>query len=284
MLHHAHAVAGDARVADASHEPGAVLGKLLEGKTGLVLNVANDRSLAWHIARQAALHGADCGIGYLPVPRMERRVRNAMTEGGLAQIWMAPCDVSSDESIAEFFRGAAGRFGKIDFLVHSIAYAGREHLQPGRFLMTPRQAFMQAIDISAYSLLALARAAAPLMRRGGSIVTLTYLGSERVVPGYNVMGVAKAALECTARYLAQELGPEGIRVNAVSAGPVRTLSAMAVGGIDDMLAHVEGKSPLKRNIDGDDVAKSAIYLLSDLASGVTGQVVYVDAGYSIMGI
>lgn len=257
---------------------------LLKDATGLVLNVASDRSLAWHIARQATIHGARCGVGYLPLARMERRVRNALKEGGLDNQWIHPCDVSSDDSIKAFFDAAAGHFGRIDFLVHSLAFAQRQYLQPGKFLATPREAFLQAVDISAYSLLAVARAARPLMPNGGAILTLTYLGSERAVPGYNVMGVAKAALEATVRYLALELGPAGIRVNAISAGPVRTLSAMAVGGIDEMLAHVQAKSPLKRNIDGDDVAKSAIYLLSDLSSGVTGEIIHVDAGYSMVGL
>jgi enoyl-[acyl-carrier protein] reductase I len=257
---------------------------LLAGKKGLVLNVANDRSIAWHIGNNCIKHGATTGFGYLPVEKMERRARKAMEEGGFADAWLAPCDVGSDESIAAFFDAAGKQFGKIDFLVHCLAFANKDYLAIGKFASTPRDVFRQALDISAYSLIALSRAAAPLMTAGGSIIALTYLGSEKAVPGYNVMGVAKAALESSSRYLAYELGPQNIRVNTISAGPVRTLSAMAVGGIDEMFAHQERKSPLKRNIDGDEVGKTAVYLLSDLASGVTGENIYVDAGFNIVGL
>jgi enoyl-[acyl-carrier protein] reductase I len=257
---------------------------LLEGKKGLILNIANDRSIAWHIATNAIKHGAKCGFGYLPMEKMERRVRKAMEEGGFADEWLHPCDVSRDEDIEKFMSSAKEQFGTIDFLVHSLAFADRTYLQIGRFLETPREAFKQAVDISAYSLLGLARAAAPLMPSGGSIIALTYLGSEKVGPGYNVMGVAKAALESTTRYLAFELGEKKIRVNTISAGPVRTLSAMAVGGIDEMFSHVEKKAPLRRNIDGDEVGRTAVYLLSDLSSGVSGENIYVDAGFNIVGL
>lgn len=257
---------------------------LLEGKKGLILNIANDRSIAWHIANNAVKQGAKCGFGYLPIEKMERRVKRAMEEGGFANEWLAPCDVGSNESIEKFFAGAKEQFGAIDFLVHSLAFANKDYLAVGKFLSTPREVFKQALDISAYSLIALARAAAPLMTNGGSIVALTYLGSEKAVPGYNVMGVAKAALESSMRYLAFELGEKKIRVNTISAGPVRTLSAMAVGGIDEMFSHTEKKAPLKRNIDGDEVGKTAVYLLSDLSSGMTGENLFVDSGFNIVGL
>ncbi len=257
---------------------------LLEGKKGLVLNIANDRSIAWHIGANAIKHGAKCGFGFLPMEKMERRVRKAMEEGGFASEWLFPCDVGKDEDIEKFMSAAKEQFGTIDFLVHSLAFADRNYLKIGDFLSTPRDVFKQALDISAYSLIGLTRAAAPLMPSGGSVIALTYLGSEKVVPGYNVMGVAKAALESTARYLAFELGEKKIRVNTISAGPVRTLSAMAVGGIDEMFAHVEKKAPLKRNIDGDEVGRAAVFLLSDLSSGITGENVYVDAGFNTVGL
>ena len=262
---------------------------LLEGKKGLILNIANDRSIAWHIANNAVKQGAKCGFGFLPMDNIEkskRRVTRAMEEGGFPGEWLHPCDVGSDESIAAFFAGAKEQFGTIDFLVHSLAFADRNYLkkEPGNFTSTPRETFRQAVDISAYSLIALARAAAPLMPTGGSIIALTYLGGEKVIPGYNIMGVAKAALEASARYLAYDLGPQKIRVNCLSAGPVKTLAAMAVGGIDEMFDHTEKKAPLKRNIDGDEVGKTAVYLLSDLSSGVTGENIYVDAGFNTVGL
>jgi len=262
---------------------------LLDGKKGLVLNIANDRSIATHIANNAIKQGATCGFGFLPMDNIEksqRRVKKAMEENGFGDAWLAPCDVGSDESIEKFFAGAKEQFGQIDFLVHCLAFANRDYLKKdiGNFLSTPRDVYKQAVDISAYSLIALARAAAPLMTEGGSIIALTYLGATQVIPGYNVMGVAKAALESTARYLAFDLGPKKIRVNTVSAGPVKTLSAMAVGGIDEMFAHTERKAPLKRNIDADEVGKTAVYLLSDLSSGVTGENIFVDSGFNIVGL
>jgi enoyl-[acyl-carrier protein] reductase I len=205
---------------------------LLEGKKGLVLNIAHDRSIAWAIADNAIKQGATCGFGYLPLEKMERRVRKSLDEMGVSDPWLQPCDVGSDQSIESFFKAAGEKFGSIDFLVHSLAFANKDYLAIGKFLSTPRDVFKQALDISAYSLVALARSAAPLMSSGGSILAMTYLGSEKAVPGYNVMGVAKAALESSMRYLAFELGEKKIRVNTISAGPVRTLSAMAVGGID----------------------------------------------------
>ena len=262
---------------------------LLDGKKGLILNIANDRSIATYIAANCVKQGAECGYGFLPMgdsAKSERRVRKAMEENGFADSWLAPCDVGSDESIATFFKAAGEKFGKIDFLVHSLAFANRDYLKKdsGNFTSTPREVYTQAVDISAYSLIALARAALPLMPDGGSIMAMTYLGSTQVIPGYNVMGVAKAALESTARYLAFDLGPQKIRVNTISAGAVRTLSAMAVGGIDEMFTHTERKAPLKRNIDADEVGKTAVYLLSDLSSGVTGENLFVDSGFNIVGL
>jgi enoyl-[acyl-carrier protein] reductase I len=254
--------------------------KLLENKIGLVFGLANDRSIAWHIARNAIEHGATCGFPYLPGEKMERRVCKTLEDGGVVAPWLRPCDVSRDDDLDSLFSAAAKHFGRLDFVVHSIAYADREYLQPGTFAETPRVAFAQALDISVYSLLAVARRAQPLMTGGGSILTLSYYGAEKAASGYNVMGVAKAALESAVRYLAVDLGPQGIRVNSLSAGPCRTLSAMAVGGIDDILTRVEAVAPLHRNIETDEVGKAAVYLLSDLSSGVTGETHHVDAGYS----
>jgi enoyl-[acyl-carrier protein] reductase I len=263
---------------------------LLEGKKGLILNIANDRSIAAYIATNCVNQGAKCGFGFFPMgfdpTKSERRVRKAMQENGYGDAWLHPIDVGNDESIEKFFAGAKEQLGTIDFLVHCLAFADHTYLKmdQGVFTSTPRNVFNQACDISAYSLIALSRAAAPLMPNGGSIIALTYLGAEKVIPGYNVMGVAKAALEASARYLAFDLGSKKIRVNTISAGPLKTLSAMAVGGIDAMFAHVERKAPLKRNIDGDDVGKTAIYLLSDLSSGVSGENIYVDCGFNTVGL
>lgn len=257
---------------------------LLAGKSGLVLSIANDRSIAYHIAKQAFDHGAAVGCGALPNDKMMNRARKAMESGGFADAFLAGCDVSDDASIEQFFAAAKDKFGQIDFLVHSLAFADREYLKIGKFLETPRNVFQQALDISAYSLIALSRAASPMMRDGGSIVCLSYLGAEKAVPGYNVMGVAKAALESAGRYLALEMGARQIRVNSISAGPVRTLSAMAVGGIDEMFEHTIRKAPMKRNIEPEEVGKCAVYLLSDLSTGTTGQTIYVDSGFNIVGL
>jgi enoyl-[acyl-carrier protein] reductase I len=262
---------------------------LLDGKKGLILNIANDRSIAAAIGDNAIKHGATCGFGFLPMEnreKSERRVRKAMEEFGYPGSWLHPCDVGRDEDIESFFSAARQQFGTIDFVVHSLAFADRNYLKkdPGNFTSTPRDVYKQALDISAYSLVALARAAAPLMSNGGSIIALTYYGANKVIPGYNVMGVAKAALEATARYLAFDLGQQKIRVNTLSAGPVKTLSAMAVGGIDEMFAHTERKAPLRRNIDVDEVGKTAVYLLSDLSSGVTGENIFVDSGFNTVGL
>jgi enoyl-[acyl-carrier protein] reductase I len=253
---------------------------LLEGRTGLVFGVANERSIAWHIAKNAIEQGARCAFAHLPGEKMASRVEKAVGELGVEHPWLHPCDASSDDDLDRLFAAVKAEVGAIDFVVHSIAYADREYLKLGTFASTPREVFLQALDISAYTLIAIASRACDLMPNGGSILALTYYGAEKATPGYNVMGVAKSALESTVRYLAAELGENRIRVNALSAGPCRTLSAMAVGGIDVMLDKVEKTAPLKRNIETDEVGKAAVYLLSDLSSGVTGETHHVDAGYN----
>jgi len=258
--------------------------QLLEGKKGLVFGVANDRSIAAAIAKSVIGQGATCAFTHLPGDKMERRARKAIESIGIADPWLVPCDASDDAQLDDVLGKIKSDFDAIDFVVHSIAFADREYLQVGNFYQTPRKVFAEALDVSAYSLVAMAQRAAEIMPAGGSIVAMTYYGSQKVVPGYNVMGVAKAALEASARYLAFDLGQRGIRINTISAGPIRTLSAMAVGGIDDMFEHVEKKAPLHRNVDGEDVGKTAVYLISDLASGVTGENIYVDAGYNTVGL
>jgi enoyl-[acyl-carrier protein] reductase I len=253
---------------------------LLEGKTGLIFGVANERSIAWHIAKNAVAHGARCAFSHLPGEKMELRVRKTLESGGLGDAWFHPCDVASDDHLDALFVAVKRDFGTLDFVVHSVAYAAREYLKPGLFALTPRDVFAQALDISAYTLIAIARRATELMPNGGSILALSYYGAEKATPGYNVMGVAKSALESAARYLAAELGESGIRVNCLSAGPCRTLSAAAVGGIERMLEKVEAAAPLRRNIGTDEVGKAAVYLLSDLSSAVTGETHHVDAGYN----
>lgn len=257
---------------------------LLEGRKGLIFGVANERSIAWHIAQSLVAEGAVCGFSYLPGEKMERRVRQTIERGGIKNPWLYPCDVARDEDIAAVFAAAKRDFDSLSFVVHSVAFADKEYLRIGRFTDTPREVFCQALDISAYTLIAMANHARQAMPNGGSILALSYYGAEKVVPGYNVMGVAKAALEAAARYLAADLGRHNIRVNTLSAGPCRTLSAMAVGGIDEMFEWVQKKSPLQRNINTEEVGKSAVYLLSDLSSGVTGENIYVDAGYNTMGV
>ncbi len=252
---------------------------LLEGKKGLIFGVANERSIAWHIARNAIDRGATCAFSYLPGEKMERRVRKTIGEVGLTDPWLHPCDVGKDEDLDALFAAVKRDFGTLDFVVHSVAYADREYLKPGVFVETPRDVFARALDISAYTLIAITRCARGLMPAGGSILALSYYGAEKATVGYNVMGVAKSALESAVRYLAAELGDLGIRVNCLSAGPCRTLSAMAVAGIEVMLDRMEQTAPLRRNIETDEVGKAAVYLLSDLSSAVTGETHHVDAGY-----
>ena len=259
---------------------------LLDGKTGLVFGIANDRSYAWHITQRILQHGGRCLFTHLPDEKgkMERRCRMAVEELGVQDPWLMPCDASRDEDLDAVFDKVKTDFGRIDFIVHSIAFADRQYLQVGNFHTTPRAAFAQALDISAYTLLAMARRAAPLMPDGGSILAMTYYGGEKVIPGYNVMGIAKAALEHTARYLAFDLGEKNIRVNTISGGPLRTLAASAVGGISEMFDHQQKKAALKRNIEGGEVGDTAVYLLSDLSKAVTGETIHVDAGFSIVGL
>ncbi|HEY8791458.1 MAG TPA: enoyl-ACP reductase [Gaiellaceae bacterium] len=256
---------------------------IYEGKRGLVLGVANKRSIAWAIAKRLADAGAELAFTYQG-ERIEKSVRE------LADTISAPlvteCDVRSDDDVARVFREVGEAFeGGLDLLVHSVAFASAEDLE-GRFTDTPRDRFWMALDVSAYSLVACARAAEPLLeaRGGGSILTMTYLGGERAVPHYNVMGVAKATLDASVRYLAWDLGQKNIRVNAISAGPVRTLAARSIAGFPTMEAIVEERSPLHRHIDADDVGAAAAYLLSDDAKNVTGTTMYVDSGYHAMGM
>lgn len=259
---------------------------LLTGKSALIVGIANERSYAWFIAKAFHEHGARLAFTHLPGEKNERRTRRAIDELGIKDPWCIPLDASSDEQIDAAFAQYAQRFEVLHTLVHSIAFADREWLQMGKFADTPRQAYLQAIDISSYTLLAMARRARPLMQRagGGSIMSMSYYGAEKVVPGYNVMGVAKAALECTGRYLAAELGADKIRVNTISGGYLRTLASSAVGGTDSMGERSAERSPLKRGVEGEDVGKTAVYLASDLASGVTGETIYVDCGVNLIGV
>lgn len=257
---------------------------LMQGKRGLIVGIANDRSYAWSIAQSLISHGAECLFTHLPGDKMERRCAKAVESLGVTEPWLAPMDAGSDSDLDAVFERIDREFGSIDFLVHSIAFADKDWLQKGKFTATPRDVFTQAMDISAYTYMAMANRVAPLMKNGGSMIAMSYFGAEKAVPGYNVMGVAKSALECAARYLAWELGEKNIRVNTISGGPLRTMSAMAVGGFGEILDWVEKKSPLRRNIEGSEVGNAALFLLSDLGSGVTGQNIYVDAGYSAMGL
>ena len=255
----------------------------LTGKNALVTGIANNRSIAWGIAQQLHQAGASLGITYLPDDkgRFEKKVRE-LVEPLQPSIFL-PCNVQDDEQIDAAFEAIASQWDKLDILIHCLAFANKEDLS-GEFSATTRQGFNTALEISSYSLNRLAAAAKPLMKEGGSIVTLSYLGGVKVIPNYNVMGIAKAALEMSVRYLAAELGPKNIRVNAISAGPIRTLASSAVGGILDMIHHVEQVAPLRRTVTQLEVGNAAAFLCSDLASGITGQVLYVDAGYEIMGM
>jgi enoyl-[acyl-carrier protein] reductase I len=259
---------------------------LLDGKRGIVLGIANDHSYAWYIAKALRAEGATCAFTHLPDDsgKMERRCRRALDELAIQSPWLMPCDASRDEDLDAVFHSLAEKWTTIDFVIHSIAYADRAFLQPGTFHATSRQAWAQAMDISTYTLVAMAHRASRLMPHGGSILAMTYYGGEKVVPGYNVMGVAKAALEHTARYLAFDLGEQAIRVNTISGGPLRTLAASAVGVGNDLFEHMTAKASLRRNITGDEVGRTAVYLCSDLSTGLTGEVIHVDAGFSIVGM
>jgi len=254
---------------------------LLEGKTGVVFGVANKRSIAWAIAQAWARAGARLAFTYQG-ERLKENVEELVgTFGG--DTLLIPCDVTRDEEITRVFTEVGQKFGKLNLLLHSIAFAPREALE-GEFVNTTREAFRIAHDVSAYSLVALARGAAPLMTDCGSIIAMTYYGAEKVVPHYNVMGVAKASLEASTRYLAYDLGPKKIRVNCISAGPVNTLAARGIAGFTDMLKHYEAHAPLKRNLIPDELGATGTFLASDGAAAITGQVIYVDCGYQIMGM
>jgi enoyl-[acyl-carrier protein] reductase I len=254
---------------------------LLQGKTGIVFGVANKRSIAWAIAQAWHKAGAKLAFTYQG-ERLKENVEELAGTFGPDTLLM-PCDVTKDEDIARVFSEVAQKFGKLHLLLHSVAYAPKDALE-GEFVNTSREAFRVAHDVSAYSLIALARGAAPLMTEGGSIVGMTYYGSEKVVPHYNVMGVAKAALEASTRYLAYDLGPKKIRVNCISAGPVNTLAARGIAGFTDMLKHYEAHAPLKRNVLPEELGATGTFLASDGAAAITGQVLYVDCGYQIMGM
>lgn len=255
----------------------------LRGKNALVTGIANNRSIAWGIAQQLHQAGADIGVTYLPDEkgRFEKKVREVVEP--ITPSLFLPCDVQEEAQIDSTFEAVAQTWGKLDILIHCLAFADKEGLG-GDFSGISRAAFTKALEISTYSLIRLAQGAKPLLAEGGSILTLSYLGGVRVIPNYNLMGVAKAGLEMSVRYLAAEFGPSQVRVNAISAGPIRTLASSAVGGILEMIRHVEEVAPLRRTVTQEEVGKAAAFLCSDLASGITGQVLYVDAGYETMGM
>jgi enoyl-[acyl-carrier protein] reductase I len=253
---------------------------MLENKIGMIFGVANKRSIAWACASACASHGARLAFTY-----QGERLRENVGElaATLDDSLVVPCDVTNQADVDAAFDAVNNKYGKLDFLIHSIAFAPKEALE-GEFVTTTREAFRTALEISAFSLTQVALAAAPLMTDGGSIVTMSYYGAEKVVMNYNVMGVAKAALEASTRYLAADLGKNNIRVNAISAGPINTLSARGVKNMGSLLSYVGEKSPLKRNVSASEVGNTALFLVSDLASGITGETIYVDCGYNIMGI
>jgi enoyl-[acyl-carrier protein] reductase I len=254
---------------------------LLDGKTGIVFGVANKRSIAWAIAQAWAREGAKLAFTYQGDRVKENVAELAGTFG--ADTLILPCDVTQDDEIANVFKSVGEKFGKLNLLLHSVAFAPRDALE-GEFVNTSREAFRVAHDVSTYSLVALARAAVPLMTDGGSIVAMSYYGAEKVVPHYNVMGVAKAALEASTRYLAYDLGPKKIRVNCISAGPVNTLAARGISGFQEMFKHYEAHAPLKRNVLPEELGATGAFLASDGAAAITGQIIYVDSGYQIMGM
>jgi enoyl-[acyl-carrier protein] reductase I len=251
----------------------------LDGRVAVVFGVANKRSIAWSIAQGLHAAGARLAITYQN-ERLEQEAKDLILSLPGAEAFM--CDVSKDDDIARVFSQLKDRYGKLNILVHSVAFAPADELR-GDFINTTREGFRVAHDVSVYSLIAVSRAAAPLMEDGGSIMTMSYYGAEKVVPHYNVMAVAKAALECTVRYLASDLGPKKIRVNAISAGPIKTLAARGISGLGEMLkAHAE-RAPLKRNVDVHEVGSTGVFLASDASSGITGETIYVDCGYNVMG-
>jgi enoyl-[acyl-carrier protein] reductase I len=254
----------------------------LSGKTALVTGIANNRSIAWGIAQKLHQAGAKLGITYLPDDRDRNKGKVAELTDPLTPSFLLPCNVQDDTQVDELFAAVAEKWEKIDILVHCLAFANKEDLS-GRFTDISREGFKLALDVSAYSLIHLCRAARPLLKDGGSVITLTYIGGAKVVPNYNVMGIAKAALEMNVRYLASDMGPDNIRVNAISAGPIRTLASAAISDFHKMLHHYEETAPLRRLVTPDDVGNVATFLGSDLSSAVTGQIIYVDAGYEVMG-
>ncbi len=257
-----------------------VKGSLMQGKRGLIMGVANDRSLAWGIAAACAAQGAELAFTYQG-EALEKRVRPLAASIGSEMLF--PCDVSDEASIDAAFDQLRGTWDQLDFMVHAIGFADKNYLR-GRYLDTPRAVFLQALDISCYSFAAVGRRAAAMMKPGGSLLTLTYLGAEKWVPHYNVMGVAKAALEASVRYMAADLGEDGIRVNAISAGPIRTLAASGIGDFRYILRWNQLNAPMQRNVSIEEVGGAGLYLLSDLSQGVTGEVHHVDCGYHIVGM
>lgn len=254
---------------------------LLEGKKALIFGVANEKSIAWATAEAFSREGAEVALAYANEAVAKRVIPLGESIGAKL---ILPCDVRSDADLAALFGRIREAWGGLDVLVHSVAFANKEELK-GSFLNTTREGFAMALDISAYSLIAMAKEAVPLMQgRGGSIIAMTYYGSQKVFPNYNAMGVAKAALEASVRYLAEAVGPEGTRVNCISAGPLRTLASAGVGGFGQIAGHVAGKAPLRRNITQEEVAGAALYLASPLSSGVTGDIHFVDSGYNIVGM
>ncbi len=254
---------------------------LLQGKKGLIVGVANKNSIAWAIAQAAHREGAKLSFTY-----QGGRLKEPVTQLAHSLDPAAPlfdCDVAKDQQIDQAFQGIQSALGSLDFLVHAVAFAKREELG-GKFMATSRDGFRMALDISSYSLTALTKRAKPLMSKGGSILTLSYYGAEKVIPRYNVMGAAKAALEASVRYLAFDLGPKKIRVNAISPGPVRTLAARGISGFTDMMKIVEAKSPMRRNVEIQEVANAALFLLSPISSGITGEILHVDCGYHAVGM
>ncbi len=267
-------------MAESAPGPLPIQGTLMKGKRGLIMGVANDRSLGWGIAAACAAQGAELAFTYQG-DALERRVRPLAESVGSDVVF--PCDVSNDASIDGAFESLRARWDGLDFLVHAIGYADKAYLR-GRYLDTPRAAFLQAMDISCYSFSAVCQRAVPMMRPGGSLLTLSYLGAERVVPHYNVMGVAKAALEASVRYLAADMGDSGIRVNGISAGPIKTLAASGIGDFRYILRWNQLNAPMRRNVTIEEVGGAGLYLLSDLSSGVTGEIHHVDCGYHTVGM
>ncbi len=254
---------------------------MLQNKFGIIFGVANKRSIAW--ATALALHEAGARLAFAYQGERLKENVEGLTAESMPESLVLPCDVTKQDEVNELFRRVGSEFGQLDFLIHSIAYAPREALD-GEYLDTSREAFLTALEVSAYSLAQLSRAAVPLMKNGGSIVSMTYYGAEKVVAGYNVMGIAKAALEASTRYLANDLGPRNIRINTISAGPIQTLSARGVSDFSSMLKHAAERAPLRRNVEAREVGNVVMFLCSPLSSAITGEVVHVDCGYNIMGI